>query len=189
MNALDLLFDRHSTPAKHLCAPPPDDTQLDIMLRAAMSAPDHAALVPWRFLIVREPALPALGELWATAYASRHPHAEPELVQRQREKIQRAPLLIGIISHLSENHPRVPELEQHLAVAVAAGHILLAAQALGYGTIWLSGESCRDRHVSHALGLSENEHLLGFINTGSIKGNPPLRTRQDPWPYTREWMG
>src|SRR5882762_3431616 len=52
--SLDALLSRES--AVKLAAPAPDDAALDIILRSAVSAPDHGRLRPWRFIIVRDEA-------------------------------------------------------------------------------------------------------------------------------------
>jgi nitroreductase len=186
---IDALTGRRSVPARQLTDPAPDDAQLARMFRAAMSAPDHAGLTPWRFVVIRRPALPALGELLAEAWAARNPGAEPALIERQRQKAQRAPLVIGVVAHLRAGLAKVPEIEQLLAAGVAAGHLLLAAEALGFGAVWLSGENCRDRRVCRALGLSDNEHLLGFINIGTPASEVPTPERPDHAPLVREWTG
>ena len=60
MDALDLLLNRVSVP--RLVAPGPDAGQRELLFRAALRAPDHAQLRPWRFLTVEGEALAQLGE-------------------------------------------------------------------------------------------------------------------------------
>ena len=50
MEALDLLLNRVSV--TRLTDPAPTPAQLDVMFRAALRAPDHGQLRPWRFLTV-----------------------------------------------------------------------------------------------------------------------------------------
>ena len=49
--AIDLLLKRNSMKLVH--GPGPSDEDLDKILRAAMTAPDHGAIRPWRFKIIR----------------------------------------------------------------------------------------------------------------------------------------
>ncbi|MBZ8143487.1 nitroreductase, partial [Rubrivivax gelatinosus] len=51
--SLQLLLTRHSLGAKHLVDPAPDDAALNQMAEAALHAPDHGELVPYRFVVVR----------------------------------------------------------------------------------------------------------------------------------------
>ncbi|MEW6446338.1 MAG: nitroreductase family protein [Pseudomonadota bacterium] len=187
-NAIDLLLNRHSTPAKRLTEPAPEGERLDLILRAAMSAPDHGALRPWRFLLVRGEARKRLGDIFAEGFVRRHPDAEPDKIDRQREKTLRSPLLILLIAHL-QACAKVPEWEQMMAVGAAAEHMQLMAQALGFGSVWLSGESCEDDWVRQALGLAENERLAGYLAMGTPTEPCPARARPSPSEFSREWTG
>ncbi|MEW6765481.1 MAG: nitroreductase [Pseudomonadota bacterium] len=187
-NAIDLLLNRYSTPAKLLADPAPEGDHLDLILRAAMSAPDHRALRPWRFLLVRGEARNRLGDIFAEGYARRHPEAEPDKIERQREKPLRSPLLILIVAHIQEC-AKVPEWEQMMAVGAATEHMQLMAQALGYGSVWLSGESCGDDWVGQMLGLAENERLVGYLAMGTPLESCGGRTRPDPWEFSKGWGG
>lgn len=186
--AIELLLNRHSTPAKHLGAPAPEGEHLDLILRAAMSAPDHGALHPWRFLLVEGEARTKLGAIFAEGFSRRNPDAPAALIERQREKPLRSPLLILLVAHL-KRHSKVPEWEQLMAVGAAAEHMQLMAQALGYGSIWLSGDSCGDDWVREKLGLLPNERLVGYLALGTPTCAPPERSRPDPWAFTQEWTG
>lgn len=187
-DAIALLLHRRSTPAKHLAPPAPTDEHLDLILRAAMSAPDHGALHPWRFLLVEGEARARLGEIFAEAFRRRTPGASEALIQRQREKPLRSPLLILLVAHI-QTHTQVPEWEQMLAVGAAAEHMQLMAQALGYGSVWLSGDSCGDEWVREAIGLLPNERLLGYLALGTPTFAPPERSRPNPWAFTQQWTG
>ena len=99
----------------------------------------------------------------------------------------RAPLLIVLVAHLHA-HPKVPEIEQLLSLACAAGNMLLAAHAEGLGAIWRTGEVSYTSELRVELGLSENESVLGFLYLGTPEGPPrareelPLEAHFRPWP-------
>jgi len=186
--AIELILNRRSTPAKHLGDPAPEGEHLDLILRAAMSAPDHGALTPWRFLLVQGEARARLGELFAEGFRRRHPEAAIELIDRQRQKPLRSPLLILLVAHIHA-HSKVPEWEQMMALGAAAEHMQLMAQALGYGSVWLSGESCHDPWIGQALGLMPNERLAGYLAMGTPTAAPLAKSRPDPWTFTEEWTG
>ena len=186
--AIDLLLNHQSTPAKQLTAPAPQGAHLELILRAAMSAPDHRALRPWRFLLVRDEARARLGDLLAEGFQRRYPEADADKIERQREKPLRSPLLILLVAHIQEC-AKVPEWEQMMAVGAAAEHMQLMARALGYGSVWLSGEHCGDAWVEKALGLLPNERLVGYLAMGTPSAEPPGKSRPDPWTFTTEWTG
>lgn len=56
MTPMDMLLSRAST--DHLKAPAPSETQMAEVLAAAMRAPDHGKLRPWRYVIVKDDARP-----------------------------------------------------------------------------------------------------------------------------------
>ena len=66
MQALDLLLNRVSV--GRLLEPAPDAAQRELMFRAALRAPDHGQLRPWRFITVDGEARARLGELFAEAH-------------------------------------------------------------------------------------------------------------------------
>ena len=50
MSTLDTLLNRNSHP--RLTEPGPDADQLQTILQAALRAPDHGRLRPWRFVVI-----------------------------------------------------------------------------------------------------------------------------------------
>lgn len=188
MNALELLHQRVSVPAARLEAPAPEGDDLDAILQAAMSAPDHGGLTPWRFILIRGEARQRLGDVFAEAFRQRQPQASEEQVERQRQKPSRAPLIIAVVAPLQE-HPKVPEIEQLLAAGAAVEHLQLAAQALGYGSVWLTGDNAYDWNVLQPLGLDMNEKLVGFVYMGTPAGSMPAKPRPPHAPRLSEWHG
>ena len=186
--AIDLLLNRYSTPAKYLADPAPQGEALGLILRAAMSAPDHAGLQPWRLMLVQGAALQRMGDLFAASFQQRNPQATQELIERERSKPTRSPLLIFLIAK-PQPHPKVPEWEQIMSLGAAATQMQLMAQALGFGSIWLSGDRCHDRALLERLGLSDDERLYGYLAMGTPKESCAGKTRGNPWDVTSEWTG
>lgn len=174
MQALDLLLNRVSVARLH--APAPDAAQRELLFRAALRAPDHGQLRPWRFLCVEGEGRAQLGELFAAALLAGNPQAKPEALSKARGMPQRAPLLVVAIAHLHD-HFKVPAEEQLLAAACAAHGIVLAAHAQGLGAIWRTGDLAYNAHVMAGLGLADNERIVGFIYLGQVEGE-----RRQPLP-------
>lgn len=187
MNALDNLLGRYSTPAISLQEPAPSDAELDTLFRAAATAPDHCGLRPWRFIVVRGEARARLGETFVEAYRLRDPDVSAEALENYRQKPLRAPLLIVAIANITPDNPKVPEQEQIISAACATEHLQLAARALGYQSIWLTGINTRDWKVNEALGLGFDEKIIGYIylGTASTEVTPP--TRPEPSSFVSEW--
>lgn len=169
MDAMTLLNHRNSEPK--LSKPGPDREALLQILAAAARAPDHGRLRPWRFLLIEGKARYRLGELFAGALRARQPNATAEEAKKAAEAPLRAPIVIAVVARL-QDHPKVPRIEQLLSAGCAAHGILLAAQALGFGAIWRTGDNCYDANVKAGLGLSEGEEIVGYMYVGSALGVP-----------------
>lgn len=169
MDALTLLNNRNSEPK--LSEPAPDSETLHRILAAALRAPDHGRLHPWRFLLISGKSRHRLGELFGNALRARDPQASPEQIKKNQDAPMRAPIVIAVIARL-QDHPKVPKVEQLLSAGCAAHGILLAAQALGFGAIWRTGDNCYDPHVKEGLGLGEGEEIVGYIYLGAPVGVP-----------------
>ena len=179
MDALENLLGRYSTPAKLLTEPAPNDAELETLFAAAVTAPDHCNLQPWRFLVIRGNARRRLGDTFVEAYKLRDPNVTAAQLENYRLKPLRAPLIVAVIADLQIDNAKVPVQEQLISAGVAAQHIQLAARALGYHSIWLTGINSYDLHVSSAMGLDFDEKLVGFIYLGSAQQSilPPERPK------------
>jgi len=167
MEALELLQHRRSTPADQLDPPAPEGEDLDTILQAGVSAPDHDGLRPWHFLLIQGAARPRLGEVFAQALRQRDPDADAASLDKQRAKPQRAPLIVAVIACVDPDNARVPAIEQILSAGAALHRMQIAAQALGYGGVWLTGPSAHDGTVAEALGLDFDDRLVGFLYLGT----------------------
>ena len=182
MDALEALHTRASAAA--LEEPAPNDDQLAAMLKAAAHAPDHGLMRPWRFIVVRGDARVRLGEVMAEATRLREPNATAEAVERDRNKPLRAPMLVVVAAKPRERRG-VPQVEQLLAAAAAAEHVMLAAHALGFGAMWRTGDAAYDDRIKAALGLEPGDAIVGFLYVGTPKVPIPARPRPESLAF--EW--
>jgi len=173
---LDFL-NRHSTPASLMAEPGPDSEQLKQILEAAMSAPDHGRIQPYRFISIRGEGRKALSDVFGEACQRRDPNVSAVYLKKQRDKPLRAPLIVVVVATLIESQ-KIPEIEQMLCAGAVAHNILLGANAMGFGSIWLTGDNAHDDGVCAALGLAGNEKIIGFIYLGTETGK--LNPRQQP---------
>ncbi len=176
MDALEAIRTRTSVSA--LTDPGPTDAQLAAILEAGARAPDHGRLRPWSFLVVRDEARNLLGEVLAEATRLSDPQASAALLDRERQKPLRAPVIL-VVAVTPQPHRTVPEIEQVLAGAAAAQNVLLAAHALGLGTIWRTGDKAYDGHVKQALGLPPNAAIIGFLYLGTPAPATPRKPAKD----------
>ena len=165
---LDLLFERRSI--GRLTEPAPSDDDLQTMLRAAAAAPDHGELRPWRFVVLRGAAKDAFGEVLADAYLRRVERAGAEPVpaklEKERTKLGRAPVVV-IVGAVHRHDEKIPWDDQLGAAYAAAQNLLLAATALGYGSMWRTGDPAHDEVVKRAIGLDEHDAIVAFVYLGT----------------------
>jgi nitroreductase len=186
MNDSLKLLERHSTPAKALVEPAPDDKQLRLILKTALSAPDHGRLHPYRFISIRGDARHRLSEIFGKATQQREPDVEPAYLEKQKDKPLRSPLIVVVVASPIES-PKIPEIEQMLSAGAAAHNVLLAANALGFGSIWLTGANAYDDYVCGELGLDQNEHIIGFIFLGTPSIDIPPRPIPEVSTHLTSW--
>lgn len=164
MELLKTLTERVSS-AK-LEAPGPTKEQLETMLKAALRAPDHARLRPWRFIVIEGEARKKLGDVFADIAMQDKPDLPESAVEKTRNLPFRAPMIIALVLNYKE-HPKVPEIEQILSAGAAGYGMIVAGFHLGVGAYWRTGAHCFDPRTASALHLRANEKLLGFIYLGT----------------------
>lgn len=187
MDAIEALTSRRSPPK--LVEPAPSEAELAAILEAAIRAPDHGRLRPWRFLVLRGPARERLGTVLAEALKARAPGIPAEMVERERQKPLRAPLIVVVAASLVEGH-KIPVIEQVLAAGAAAQNLIVAAHATGFGAMWRTGDGAYDGRVKEALGLTAADAIVGFIYIGTPAGRPAIPPNEPHIAaFVREWSG
>lgn len=164
MDALEALSTRTSPAA--LTDPAPDGATMERLFAAAMRAPDHGRLRPWRFIIIDGDARHAFGAVLAEALRIRQPGAAEAILAKERAKPLRAPRIV-VVAAVIRDHPGVPEIEQVIAAGAAAENLLVAAHASGFGGFWRTGAAAYDDTVKRALGLASSDAIVGFVYLGT----------------------
>jgi nitroreductase len=186
MNQLLEFLDRHSTPARIMVEPGPDREQLKQILAVAMSAPDHGRIQPYRFISIRGEARNELSRVFGEACQRRDPNVPSYYLKKQQDKPLRAPLIVVVVASLVES-AKIPEIEQMLCAGAVAHNILLGAKAMGFGSIWLTGDNAYDQAVLQALDLADNEKIIGFIYLGSVTAKTNPREQADAESKLSDW--
>lgn len=172
-----------------LTEPAPDDATLISLLQTGMSAPDHGAIRPWRFKIIRGADREKLSDLFETAFRARDPSVDEEIIAEIRSKPMRSPLIVAIGVSVVEGHPKVPVIEQVVAAACATEHFLLAAHASGYGAVLLTGWPAFDESVRLGLGFEKKDKMIGFVYLGTPVEDPRSVARPDVRQFIETWSG
>jgi nitroreductase len=173
---LDLLATRRSVPPPLLDGPGPSRAELETLLTLASRVPDHGKLAPWRFIVIEGEARARIGETIAAAFAADNPGAGAERLEQERRRLSHAPVVVALVSRAGP-HVKIPDWEQVLSAGAAAMNLVVAANAMGFATSWLTEWHAYDRRVLDALGLAPQERLAGHIHIGRAREIPSDRPR------------
>ncbi|MEQ9814396.1 MAG: nitroreductase [Azospirillaceae bacterium] len=189
MNAIDLILTRRSVKAMDLKEPGPSPAELEQILRAGTRVPDHGKLTPWHIQVLDKPGQAALGDFLGRLFKENIPEANEKQVEFERQRPQRAPLLLVVTSKVRP-HPKIPDLEQRLSSAAVCTTLLHAANALGYGAQWLTEWPAFRPEVREFLGHDrEQDQIVGFVHIGSRDAIPEDRDRPELADVVSTWSG
>lgn len=157
---------RRRSVRQYLDKPVPRDA-VDAMLKAAMAAPSAKNVQPWRFSVVnRREVLAALAE-----------------VLQFGKMLRQAPLAIMVGADLAvaeEGTPGYDYWKQDCSAATM--NLLLAAEAMGLGAVWLGVTPVPERvaDVGRILALPETVAPLGLVSIGYPNDSAMARDKYDP---------
>jgi nitroreductase len=170
MHPIDSLLTRTSLAGAFMAPPAPNDAQLEQILGAAQRAADHGRLQPWRFFVVRPEHYETFFDRLAAA--ATRAQGDPSRYEMNRDKYRltaRAPLLVVAAAKIDRSQKIAP-IEQAFAAAGATQLVLSAAHALGFAAFLFSGAGVFDPEFKSSLGLTADDHLIGFICLGTAAG-------------------
>ena len=145
---------------------PVDEAQLELLLRAAMQAPSAKNEQPWEFLVVREQdTLLQLSQ--ADPYAG---------------AMKNAALAIVLLCRMDACGDTEGVTFWQQDMAAAAENLLLAAQEMGLGAVWLALAPVKSRmdYVSRLFRLPENVVPFAMIPVGCPVQQKAPDNRYDP---------
>lgn len=184
MDALEAMHTRVSAP--RLMDPVPTAEVMTNIFKAALRAPDHLVLRPWRFLVVRGAGRERLGDIFAAAAQSDDADITPDQLQRERLKPLRAPLMVIAVAVI-QARSEVPEMEQLISTGATVSNMMLSAHSQGIGAMWRTGVMAYHPVVRESLRLAEHEKIVGFLYLGHIQGRvkevPELMVAE----FFKEW--
>ncbi len=172
METMKTLLSRRSI--SKLTSPHPSKVEMQEVYQAALRAPDHSWLRPWKFIEITGNSRNKLGQ----AFIESTKKIE-ELDEERTNKILalplRSPMIIVVIAKINYDKPNVPRLEQIQSTAAAAQNILLALHDKGYGAYWRTGKYSteRNKYISNELSLNNNEEVLGYLYVGTPEVDAP----------------
>ncbi len=184
-DVLDYLLQRRSSKIDDLVEPGPSADEIETILTAAARVPDHGRMVPFYFLIIQGEARTKIGNKMAALYEEQTPDARADKIQNERDRFNRAPLIIAVISRARKG--KKPIWEQLLCAGAVCHNASLAAHALGYGVNWVTEWPAFDAQAKTYLGLDHRDHVAGFLYIGTASAQQDERPRPDLSHITTTW--
>jgi len=182
--ALSALLNRHSLGPRWMVAPGPSDEQLLLAIQAALRAPNHGRLQPWRVVTISEAQRPALAALFEEF--ARESGKSEEDVAIERERAWNGPVLLAWVARIDTTVEKVPPHEQWICVGGAFANFMNAVHMMGYGAKILSGRKCQHPAIVRAF-CKEGEQLIGFICVGTATRELEPREKDEPAPLLSDW--
>lgn len=163
---IDYLAVRRSVPAFQMCEPGPSRAELEDILTLAVRVPDHGKIAPWRFVVYRGEERARIGEALLALALEKNPQLSEEMIAVERARFTRAPVVIAVISTAAP-HAKIPEWEQLMSAGAICLNLLMAANAHGFVSNWLTEWFAYDERAYPLLGVKPGEKVAGFIHVGS----------------------
>ena len=141
---------------------PVEVEKLELLLRAAMSAPTACNSQPWEFVVI----------------------TEREVLDKLRDKLMfaryNAPAAIVVCGNLKIANSSAAKYFWVHDCSAAMENILIAAAGLGLGAVWIGVHPLPTviRPVSQILGIPEEVTPLGMAYVGYPTETPPPHTRR-----------
>ena len=186
---LKLLAARRSVKPIHMVEPGPDATQLQTILTVAARVPDHKKVEPWRFIVFEGEARGRFGDVLASVLQNEDKEAPSAMrLDTERGRFLRAPLVVAVISRVKPVSG-APEWEQVLSAGAAAFNLCITANAMGFGTCWITEWYAYSPGVAKALSLASGERVAGFVYVGTARERQPDRDRPALATIVSRWQG
>jgi len=145
-------------------APEPVERELlDELFELARWAPNHHVTNPWRFRVLGPDSLARRKEAAGAEAAA---------------KLERAPTLV--VASAAQSGDPVQDEEDVCAAAVASYIVLLAAHDRGLAGYWRTPEVLRRPDGRAAVGVGEDEHVIGLLHLGRARQEKSPPERQAP---------
>jgi len=139
---------------------PVEPEVVEALLDLARWAPNHHLTQPSRFRVLGPETRAAL---------------EQACGEKEALKLRRAPTLVLATAVLSGD-PRTDE-EDLLSTGCAVYAILLGATDRGLASYWRTPAALDDPRARAALGLADDEHIVGLVHLGPASSEPPVKER------------
>jgi nitroreductase len=151
---------------------------VETMLDAAVTAPNHRLTQPWRFYVLGPQARYAYGLALGNRKAKKieDPVAADAVRTKVAEEHAALPLMIAV-AVVEDANPEIRD-EDLAATMMSVQNLSLAAVALGLGTHIKTGAVMQDPAAREAAGVRDGERIVAVLNVGEPDSVPPPKERK-----------
>jgi nitroreductase len=152
--------------------------EVETLLNAAVTAPNHRLTQPWRFYVLGPQARHAYGLALGNRKAKKveDPAAAEAVRSKVADEHAALPLMI-VVAVVEDANPEIRE-EDLAAAMMAIQNLALAAVSLGLGTHIKTGAVMQDPAARAAVGVAEGERIVAIVNVGEPATVPPAKERK-----------
>ncbi len=180
---------------------PVEHAFVEQLLEAGTRAPNAHNNQSWRFAVLTEKAsMVSLAEAMQPEYirallnSGLSQEKVSAMAEKRKSRLTGAPVAVivsfarnDLTVYEDEDRNRGEELMAVQSAALAGGHILMAAHALGLGGVWMCAPMFVPEIVRDALDLPEDWQPQGMLLLGYPDEEPPQRPRR-PLAEVMQWV-
>ena len=185
MHATEAIRARRSI--KRFAERPVSRDEIETLLSAATTAPNHRLTQPWRFYVLGPEARYAYGLALGVRKAKKI--EDPEAARAMRETVaeehRALPCMIAVAVVNNEN-PEIRE-EDYAATMMAIQNLSLVAVENGFGTHIKTGAVMADPNARAAINAREGERIIALVNVG-VPAEVPERKARDTSAKFTTWV-
>jgi nitroreductase len=163
---IEYLKTRRSMPAFQMKEPGPTKAEIEEILTLAVRVPDHGKLAPWRFIVISGDERQRISLALSKIARAEKPDLSEEMIKVEETRFTRAPVVIAVVSTAAP-HVKIPEWEQMMSAGAVCLNMVIAANALGYVSNWLTEWMAYSEKAYEIIGVKQGEKIAGFVHIGS----------------------
>jgi nitroreductase len=163
---IEYLKTRRSMPAFQMKEPGPTKAEIEEILTLATRVPDHGKLAPWRFIVMTGDERQRISLALSRIARVDRPDLSEEMIRVEETRFTRAPVVVAVVSRAAP-HVKIPEWEQLMSAGAVCLNMVIAANALGYVSNWLTEWMAYSEKAYEIIGVTPGEKIAGFVHIGS----------------------
>ena len=161
---INFLKNRRSVTAKKMKDGHVSDEHLKEIIECGIRVPDHAALNPWKLVILRGDTRKVLGEsVLRPEFINNNNNSTEDEILRETNRFLRANVIIAVLFTPVEG-TKIPEWEMMLSTGAVCQNLLVAAQSFNYAAQWLTEWYAYNNTMIEKLGGNpRKDKIAGFV--------------------------